>query len=44
MPNQDFSNVFHNLGMVQVEIYVPKKGYLDDYVIEDEIRKLEEGK
>jgi len=40
VPNETFSNVLHSLGHVQVEIYVPKKGYLDDYVIEDDIKEL----
>ena len=41
MPNQEFSNVLHNIGEVQIEIYAPGKGYIDEYVIEDETKKLQ---
>lgn len=40
VPNQEFSNVLHQIGGVQVELYAPRKGYLDDYVIEYELKKL----
>jgi hypothetical protein len=44
VPNEIYSGIGQDTGNVQVEIYVPKIGYLDDYVIEDEIKKLETGK
>jgi hypothetical protein len=40
VPNQEISIVRRECGLVQIELYIPKKGYLSNYEIEDELEKI----
>ncbi|MAH32907.1 hypothetical protein CL615_00795 [archaeon] len=41
-PNDDYSKMDHILGKVQVELYAPKIGNVSNYLIEHEIKQLED--
>ena len=41
-PNEVYSVANHKKGRVQVELFVPEIGYVDNYIIDDEIKKLKE--
>ena len=39
-PNEVYSGGLENFGKVQMEIYLPKRGYLDSYVIDYELQQM----
>ncbi|MEM4244867.1 MAG: hypothetical protein QW404_02500 [Candidatus Nanoarchaeia archaeon] len=39
-PNQIYSSLRQDIGDVQVELFVPKIGYLDSYIFEEELESL----
>ncbi len=41
-PNETFSYKLYNEGKVQVELIMPNTGYVDSYMIEEELKKIEE--
>ena len=43
-PNEIYSSSDQRSGDVQLELFIPKIGYVDDYIIEDEIKKLKKEK
>ena len=40
VPNEKYSHVLLLKGRVQVELFLPKTGYIDSYMIEKEIENL----
>ncbi len=41
-PNEDFSHKLLNQGRVQIEIVMPNTGHVDSYLLEEELKRLEE--
>lgn len=39
-PNNTFSFIRKDFGLVQVELYIPEIGYIDDYTIDYEIKRI----
>lgn len=40
-PNEIYNNLLLEEGKVQIELFMPGSGYIDSYLIEEELKKLE---
>ena len=40
VPNRTYSNALLEKGKVQIELFLPKTGYVDSYLIKEELKKL----